>query len=269
MSRILGARASGQGWLLASEEPVVGTPAMVPLEDRIAAALAEVGPLTEAEILEHLAEEGDATEVRRALLADSRIVMVDGGWALARRESVQELQLFDMPPADLRTKGRRRSLRGRAEVCLMEAGHPLTLRVLVGRMGGDVNVDSLKAQLSADDRFIRSDVSEWALRSWGIRRYTSVKELVAEELDEAGGAMSLGDLQRKLGRDFTINDATLRQVASTAPFTTSGGIVRRLNDVSGQSTSVPGTKSQVSGESGAELGAGDASADEIMSLMGL
>jgi hypothetical protein len=269
-SRVLRARSSGQSWILPEEDPRFGASATGSLDDQVVEVMAKEGPLTEAQILEYLPQEGDPTEVRRALLADSRIVMADGGWALAGRDSAEELQLFDLPPVETHgQRRRRRSLKEQAEMCLTEAGHPLTLPALVDRMGGDVNVDSLKAQLSTDERFMRSDVSEWALRCWGMRRYTSVKALVAEELDEAGGSLSLDELRRKLGRHFTIKDATLRQVASTAPFTTSGGIVRRLDDVSGQPTSVPATEAQVSGESGASVGADDASPDEIMSLMGL
>ncbi|ONK12578.1 hypothetical protein [Streptomyces sp. MP131-18] len=271
MSRIQRARASQQGWLLADDQSPFGSLAPVSLGDRVVAVLAESGPLTEAEIVQYLPEGGDVTEIRRELLSDSRIVMAGGGWTLAPAESAEELQLFDVPAANARAKkGRcRRPLSDRAELCLTEAGHPLTLQALVDRMGGDVNVESLKVQLFSDDRFIRSDVSEWALRCWGMRRYTSVRELVSEEVDGAGGSMSLDDLQRNLARDFTIKAPTLRQVASTAPFTVSGGLVRRLNDASGQSASLPEGEAPVRGGSSAQLGVEDASADEIMGLMGL
>ncbi|MBO3673979.1 hypothetical protein [Streptomyces sp. NEAU-YJ-81] len=118
---------------------------------------------------------------------------------------------------------------------------------------------------------MRSDINEWALTHWGLRRYTSVRELVAEELDDAGGSIALEDLEHNLTRTFTIKLSTLRQVASTSPYITSGGIVRRL--LGGQSTAqheadltTPYGHSE--NEATATPGTGP-SAEELIDLMGL
>ncbi|MBJ6620030.1 hypothetical protein [Streptomyces sp. DHE17-7] len=57
---------------------------------------------------------------------------------------------------------------------------------------------SLKVQLALDQRFVRSDVDSWALAEWGMRPYTTIKELVEEELDKAGGVVATSELIRIL-----------------------------------------------------------------------
>ncbi|MBC9717841.1 Lsr2 family protein [Streptomyces sp. TRM66268-LWL] len=125
---------------------------------------------------------------------------------------------------------RRGTLKARAHTVLSEAQHPLLTARLVERMGSDVNERSLKIQLAADPTFTRSDIDSWALASWELRPYTSLKDLVAEEVDDAGGSVASDVLIRKLTRSFSINEASLRQTMSTYPFTSKGGIVRRLSD---------------------------------------
>ncbi|WP_269857983.1 hypothetical protein [Streptomyces sp. RPT161] len=264
--------------MLADEEPMVPVALSASLADRVVAVLAVEGCLTEEEILQRIPEVGDAKNIRRMLLCDNRTAMTDvNSWTLVKEEpgQGQELQLFEMPSpvgSCSRPNGRRRrSLKARAEICLLQAGHPMSLQELADRMGGDINVDSLKAQLSADDSFMRSDICEWALTRWGMRRYTSVKELVTEEVDRAGGSISLADLERNLTRDFTINLATLRQVSSTAPFTTNAGVVRRGNGARiMRDEHLPAVQlHRVDSEEAAEAGVSGASTDEIIELMGL
>ncbi|MGW0713052.1 hypothetical protein ACWD4G_45240 [Streptomyces sp. NPDC002643] len=276
-SRVMRAIPTSGGWALAEETSSAESGQT--LEDRVVAVLRDApDPLTDTQILQRLPEAGDIKAVRSALFADDRVVMADtGGWTLANEKRGQELQLFELPtpevsPAPSR-KRHRRSLKERAQLCLREASHPLSLQELAERMGDDVNEGSLKYLLSTEDSFMRSDISEWALTHWGLRRYTSVRELVAEELDDAGGTISFEDLERNLARTFTIKPSTLRQVASTAPYIiTRGGIVRRL--ANGQPTAqdeadlmAPYGHSESEATAGPEM-AGP-SAEELIDLMGL
>ncbi|MFE6036088.1 histone-like nucleoid-structuring protein Lsr2 [Streptomyces sp. NPDC056452] len=125
---------------------------------------------------------------------------------------------------------RRGTLKGRAWDILKEANHPLSLALLVSRMGGVVNESSLRVQLGPDPRFTRSDIDSWALVEWNLRPYTSVRELVEEEIDKAGGSVSSEQLVHDLMQAFSIKESTVRQVISSPPFTARGGSVRRLSD---------------------------------------
>ncbi|MFE5627829.1 hypothetical protein [Streptomyces sp. NPDC056543] len=160
---------------------------------------------------------------------------------------------------------RRETLNDRAWNVLNELGHPLDSNLLVDRMGSDVNIRSLKAQLPRDSRFVRSDVDSWALNEWGLRPYTTIKELVTEEVDLANGSIPTDELVAILTREFTINESSVRQVASSPPFTARGGVVRRLSDVRREEND-----ERASADSSAESPGDDGpSPDDLIDLMGL
>lgn len=125
----------------------------------------------------------------------------------------------------------RKTLKQRAQEVLQAADHPLSTGELTSRMGDTVNERSLKVQLAADLRFTRSDIDSWALAEWQLRPYTSVRELVEEEVDKAGGSIESDELVKVLTQAFSIKESTLRQVISSAPFTARGGRVQRLTDL--------------------------------------
>jgi hypothetical protein len=160
---------------------------------------------------------------------------------------------------------RRETLNDRAWNVLNELGHPLDSNLLVDRMGSDVNIRSLKAHLPKDSRFVRSDVDSWALTEWGLRPYTTIKELVTEEVDLANGSIPTDELVAILTREFTINESSVRQVASSPPFTARGGVVRRLSDVRREEND-----ERASADSSAESPDDDGpSPDDLIDLMGL
>ncbi|WP_380277443.1 histone-like nucleoid-structuring protein Lsr2 [Kitasatospora purpeofusca] len=128
-------------------------------------------------------------------------------------------------------KGVRGTLKDRAREVLEELSHPLPSQLLADRMGANVNLRSLKAQLQSDPRFMRSDVDSWGLREWDLRPYTTIKELVGQEVARADGEIPTEELVEILTREFSINESSVRQVASTHPFTARGGIVRQLDYV--------------------------------------
>ncbi|MFI2375840.1 hypothetical protein ACH5AO_12335 [Streptomyces sp. NPDC018964] len=171
------------------------------------------------------------TLMARALAA----VATPNGWQLPDEAPVPDVSedFADGPGNEPVEPGaaRRVPLTDRALAILEELGYPLDWPLLVERMGPGVNVRSLKAQLSKDDRFVRSDVNSWALTQWGLRPYTSIKELIAQEVDRSGGSIPTDELVAILTREFTIAAASVRVSASSPPFTARDGVVRWLSDV--------------------------------------
>ncbi|MGW0206148.1 hypothetical protein ACWDZ8_10110 [Streptomyces sp. NPDC003233] len=202
------------------------------------------------------------TLVARTLAA----VATSSGWQLPDEAPVLDVaeDLADLPGDEPAAPGaaQRAPLADRAVVVLEELGHPLDWPLLVDRMGPGVNVRSLKAQLSKDDRFVRSDVNSWALARWGLRPYTSIKELIAQELDRAGGSIPTDELVAILTREFTIAAASVRVSASSPPFTARDGLVRRLCDVRREH----GSEQSTAGGSVPDDGP---SSDDLINLMGL
>lgn len=126
------------------------------------------------------------------------------------------------------------TLKERALKALQSAQCPLSLQRLAENMEGDVKTNSLRVQIAADDRFVRCDMDAWALADWGMRPYRSIKDLVSEEVDLAGGEIATAELVDKLTTQFSIKEITLRQVVSSPPFTSRNGTVRRIVDLDDQ-----------------------------------
>ncbi|MFJ3339305.1 hypothetical protein [Streptomyces sp. NPDC086766] len=203
------------------------------------------------------------TLVTRALAA----VAAPDGWQLPADAPDPEISedLAELPGDEpvAPEAARRAPLTDRALAVLEELGHPLDWPLLVDHMGPGVNVRSLKAQLSKDDRFVRSDVNSWALAQWGLRPYTSIKELIAQEVDRAGGSIPTDELVTILTREFTIAAASVRVSASSRPFTARNGVVRRLSDVRREHSS------EASLAGGVAPSDDGPSSDDLINLMGL
>jgi hypothetical protein len=198
------------------------------------------------------------TLVARTLAA----VPTPDGWQLP--DEALGWEAADLPgdEPDAPKTTRRVPLADQALAVLEELGHPLDWPLLVDRMGEGVNARSLKNQLSKDDRFVRSDVNSWALAQWGLRPYTSIRELIEQEVDRAGGEIPTEELVALLTREFTIAAASVRVSASSAPFTARNGVVRRLLDVHREQDGAPSPAADDDLDDGP-------SSDDLIDLMGL
>ncbi|MFC8721924.1 hypothetical protein, partial [Kitasatospora sp. NPDC057198] len=267
LERLLHSEPTSAGWAVPDEPPAADPGLSAGWEpsdtEQVADALVAVldgapAPLSPGQALAALLDAGVLTGVSDVLAADPRVVVTaDGAWTSATAHpGAQEGAVPTTPP--------RRTLRDRAWAALHEAGSPLTFPLLVAAMGADVNERSLKAQLPTDPRLMRTDVNAWALAEWGLRRYTTIKDLVVQEVDAAGGQIPVDRLVEVLTREFSIKESSLFQVASSPPFTSRNGIVRRLGDpVLGEGTASVGAPVRLDRP---EEGA---STDDLLDMMGL
>ncbi|MGW2407214.1 hypothetical protein ACWCXK_22095 [Streptomyces sp. NPDC001739] len=120
------------------------------------------------------------------------------------------------------------------EATLLEAGHPLATEDLRQRCAPTRTLTTLRRELEADRRFYRSDLDMWALPDWGMPVYKPLRELVADMVDEAGGAVPSYEVIKRLTRNFSIKESSVRQAISSTPFTSRGGLVRRLDDMAAE-----------------------------------
>ncbi|MBK3562564.1 histone-like nucleoid-structuring protein Lsr2 [Streptomyces sp. MBT62] len=165
-----------------------------------------------------------AADTVRSILAAKLEV---NGWA------IDAIPVPNTSNLDARSDGsvsRRATLKDRAWNVLQKTDHPLTSPSLASRMGEGVNERSLKVQLANDSRFVRSDVDSWALSDWGLRRYTGIQNLIAEEIDKAGGSALAEEVVKNLTREFTVKNTSIRQMMCAYPFVVQNGIVRRATD---------------------------------------
>lgn len=120
------------------------------------------------------------------------------------------------------------------ETMLREVGHPLSTPDLRQRCAPARRLSPLRRELDADGRFRRSDRDTWALSEWGLPVYKPLRELIAEMVDESGGEVPCDEVVRRLTRQFSFKESSIRQTMSSSPFTSRGGVVRRLSDLEEQ-----------------------------------
>jgi hypothetical protein len=116
-------------------------------------------------------------------------------------------------------------LADRAAVVLEISGAPLQLDLILESLGGERSERSTRNALAADDRFTRVDRSSWALASWGLESYQSIRTLIANELDRNDGSIRLSKLVATLTERFTISSSSVITYAGGLPFVTVDGMV--------------------------------------------
>ncbi|MFF3060177.1 hypothetical protein [Streptomyces sp. NPDC057909] len=147
---------------------------------------------------------------------------------------------------------------------LGQGGHPLSTQTLRQRCGREIGATALKQMLTDDSRFHLSDRDMWALTVWGMPSYKTIKELIADMIDEHGGSVPSYEVIKKLTTDFAVKEGSLRQAMSSPPFTARNGVVRRLIDVEEEARRERAAKSNE--------GRGDSdvpTAEELVADMGL
>jgi len=113
----------------------------------------------------------------------------------------------------------------RAAVVLEIEGSPLSVEDIIERMGGGRTEGTVRNALAADERFDRVDRRSWALRSWGLHAYESIRTLISNELNLNDGSIRLSKLVATLTDRFSITGSSVVTYAAARPFATADGIV--------------------------------------------
>lgn len=113
----------------------------------------------------------------------------------------------------------------RAAVTLEVEGAPLSGDEIALRIGSDRAVRSVKNALGADERFVRVDRNSWALTSWGLETYQSIRQLIADEVSAHGGTIRLSRLVTSITERFSVSATSVMGYASALPFSTVDGLV--------------------------------------------
>lgn len=117
------------------------------------------------------------------------------------------------------------SLNDRAAAALEISGEPTTLVELPAFVAEGRSERSLANALAGDPRFVRVDRQRWALADWGVGEYTGIADAIRRQLDQAGGAMPMGQLVAALTARYDVAENSVRAYASGNPFSVANGIV--------------------------------------------
>jgi predicted transcriptional regulator len=94
----------------------------------------------------------------------------------------------------------------RAVLLLRKEGAPLPFDSIVEALGEE-RARSLRNGLLTDERIVRVDRDVFALAEWGLPIYTSVRDLVRQEVERAGGQARIADIKASLSARFSITPA--------------------------------------------------------------
>lgn len=102
----------------------------------------------------------------------------------------------------------------------------LSAQELVDRFVHPRSASSLRNALALDSRFDRVDRDLWALREWGLQKYTNIRSLIIEQISENNGQVKLADLIHEISGKFSVSASSISAYASSAPFEQRAGVVR-------------------------------------------
>jgi hypothetical protein len=162
---------------------------------------------------------GGADELRektRQLFADGPRPLGEAVSMVAQlgvREDVAERWIVDVP--QLRVLGRHvvpwpRSINEKAEAVLAVAGTPLSPEEIQERIGEDYSLVGIRNQLTADDRFLRVDRNKYGLARWGGDEYLGIREMIAREIERAGGEASVSTIVTNLTSRYDVSESSVR-----------------------------------------------------------
>ncbi|HEX4814780.1 MAG TPA: sigma factor-like helix-turn-helix DNA-binding protein [Nonomuraea sp.] len=132
---------------------------------------------------------------------------------LGVREDVAERWIRDVP--QLRVLGTHvvpwpRSINEKAEAVLAVAGTPLSPEEIQERIGEDYSLVGIRNQLTADERFLRVDRNKYGLARWGGDEYLGIREMIAREIERAGGEASVSTIVTNLTSRYDVSESSVR-----------------------------------------------------------
>ncbi|MEV5499397.1 sigma factor-like helix-turn-helix DNA-binding protein [Nonomuraea fuscirosea] len=158
----------------------------------------------------------DLREKTRQLFADGprplpeAVSMVS---QLGVHEDVAERWILAVP--QLRVLGQHvvpwpRSVNEKAEAVLAVAGTPLSPEEIQERIGEDYSLVGIRNQLTADERFRRLDRNKYGLTRWGGDEYLGIREMIAREIERAGGEASVSTVVANLTSRYDVSESSVR-----------------------------------------------------------
>lgn len=162
---------------------------------------------------------GGADELRektRQLFADGPRPLAEAMSMVAQlgvREDVAERWILAVPQLrvlDQHVVPWPRSINEKAEAVLAVAQRPMAPEEIQERIGEDYSLVGIRNQLTADDRFRRVDRNKYGLTRWGGDEYLGIREMIAREIERAGGEASVSTIVASLTSRYDVSESSVR-----------------------------------------------------------
>jgi hypothetical protein len=170
---------------------------------------------------------GGADELRektRQLFTDGPRPLAEGVSLVAQlgvREDVAERWIMAVPHLRVlegHVVAWPRSVNEKAEAVLAIAGKPLAPEEIQERIGEDYSLVGIRNQLTADNRFLRVDRNKYGLARWGGEQYLGIREMIAREIERAGGEASVNTIVTSLTGRYDVSESSVRAYAGGPGF---------------------------------------------------
>ncbi|WP_336208089.1 sigma factor-like helix-turn-helix DNA-binding protein [Nonomuraea sp. LPB2021202275-12-8] len=162
---------------------------------------------------------GGADELRektRQLFADGPRPLAEAVAMVAQlgvREDVAERWILAVPllrVLDQHVVPWPRSINEKAEAVLSVSGRPMAPEEIQERIGEDYSLVGIRNQLTADERFRRVDRNKYGLTRWGGDEYLGIREMIAREIERAGGEASVSTIVSSLTSRYDVSESSVR-----------------------------------------------------------
>lgn len=170
---------------------------------------------------------GGAEELRektRQLFADGPRPLAEAVAVVSQlgvREDVAERWITSVPQIrvlDQHVVPWPRSINEKTEAVLLVSGQPLSPEEIQDRIGEDYSLVGIRNQLTADDRFRRVDRNKYGLTRWGGDEYLGIREMIAREIERAGGEASVSTIVTNLTSRYDVSESSVRAYAGGPGF---------------------------------------------------
>ena len=112
-------------------------------------------------------------------------------------------------------------------VALLAAlGGPEDTESLVALVGEGHSVRGVRARFFEDERLVRVNRTDWALRAWGMEEYTGIVEEIAQRIEEAGGDIEVAAVVREVVRQFDVKENSVLAYTAAPMFVVEGDRIR-------------------------------------------
>ena len=113
---------------------------------------------------------------------------------------------------------------------LASRGEPADAETLVGLVAEGHSVTGTRNRLFEDERTVRVNRTDWALRAWEMEEYTGITDEIAQRIEEAGGSIEVDAVVRELVRQFRAREQSVLIYTGAPMFVIEGGLIRLRRD---------------------------------------
>ncbi|MDE2934915.1 MAG: hypothetical protein OXS47_13745 [Chloroflexota bacterium] len=113
---------------------------------------------------------------------------------------------------------------------LVSRGEPATAETLVALVGEGHNVRGVRARFFEDERLVRVNREDWALRAWGFEEYTGITDEIAQRIRKVGGSIQVGVVADELVRQFKVKRSSVLLYTAAPMFVVEGDRIRLRGD---------------------------------------